>query len=247
MTNPARKTALTSCFSVDSPVSVATTASDRRSDGISTPCKGDMFFAQLVGPTLGRVATLDARGRSPHVRSGRPPIVGPRARGSLPRLCIFFHSFGIFTARDLRAKDEAFLLKHFRKARRHLLYLPRHRSPASSAKSHPQIDWSGDHVVTGPDELGRHESGAWSPGRKGLALLRQHGRPGTNGDAQSEVCDFQIITRSRSHQGPISDRSTLASISAELLAAQFPMRKGFLSSVCRRLRCAPMRRTWIRK
>src|SRR5258708_33524308 len=35
---------------------------------------------------LGRVATLDARGRSPHVRSGRPPIVGPRGRGSLPRL-----------------------------------------------------------------------------------------------------------------------------------------------------------------
>ncbi len=48
--------------------------------------KGDMFFSQLVGPTLGRVAILDARGRSPHVRSGRPPIVGPRGRGSLPRL-----------------------------------------------------------------------------------------------------------------------------------------------------------------
>src|SRR5260221_9989892 len=45
-----------------------------------------MFFSQLVGPTLGRVAILDARGRSPHVRSGRPPIVGPRGRGSLPRL-----------------------------------------------------------------------------------------------------------------------------------------------------------------
>src|SRR5258706_14747261 len=48
--------------------------------------KGDMFLSQLVGPTLGRVAILDARGRSPHVRSGRPPIVGPRGRGSLPRL-----------------------------------------------------------------------------------------------------------------------------------------------------------------
>src|SRR6266446_3366549 len=53
---------------------------------ISTPCKGDMFFSQLVGPTLGRVAILDARGRSPYVRSSRPPIVGPRGRGSLPRL-----------------------------------------------------------------------------------------------------------------------------------------------------------------
>jgi impB/mucB/samB family protein len=41
-----------------------------------------------------------------------------------------------------------------------------------------------------------------------------------------KFADFQIITRSRSHQVPISDRSTLASISAELVAAQFPMRKG---------------------
>src|SRR5262249_27890949 len=50
--------------------------------------------------------------------------------------------------------------------------------------------------------------------------------------------DFQIITRSRSRPEPISDRWTLASISAELLAAQFPMRKGvrliglLLSSLC---------------
>jgi hypothetical protein len=54
-------------------------------DYFNAVCKGDMFFSQLVGPTLGRVAILDARGRSPHVRSGRPPIVGPRGRGSLPR------------------------------------------------------------------------------------------------------------------------------------------------------------------
>jgi len=50
--------------------------------------------------------------------------------------------------------------------------------------------------------------------------------------------DFQIITRSRSRPGPISDRWTLALISAELLAAQFPMRQGVrligvsLSSLC---------------
>jgi DNA polymerase IV len=50
--------------------------------------------------------------------------------------------------------------------------------------------------------------------------------------------DFQIITRSRSRPEPISDRGTLLSISAELLAGQFPMRKGVrligvsLSSLC---------------
>jgi DNA polymerase IV len=68
--------------------------------------------------------------------------------------------------------------------------------------------------------------------------LRQHRRAGPNGDTQSEVRDFQIITRSRSLVAPISDRSTLASISAELLAAQFPLRKGVrligvsISSLC---------------
>jgi DNA polymerase IV len=53
-----------------------------------------------------------------------------------------------------------------------------------------------------------------------------------------KFADFRIITRSRSHLVPISDRSTLASISDELLAAQFPTRKGVrllgvsLSSLC---------------
>jgi len=53
-----------------------------------------------------------------------------------------------------------------------------------------------------------------------------------------KFANFQIITRSRSYIAPISVRSTLASISEELLAAQFPMRKGVrllglsLSSLC---------------
>jgi DNA polymerase-4 len=53
-----------------------------------------------------------------------------------------------------------------------------------------------------------------------------------------KFADFQMITRSRSRVAPISDRSTLSSISAELLAAQFPMRAGVrligvsLSSLC---------------
>lgn len=53
-----------------------------------------------------------------------------------------------------------------------------------------------------------------------------------------KFADFQIITRSRSSVAPISDRSMVASISAELLAAQFPMPKRVrligvsLSSLC---------------
>jgi len=38
--------------------------------------------------------------------------------------------------------------------------------------------------------------------------------------------DFQIITRSRSSVVPISNPSTLASVTEELLTAQFPLRKG---------------------
>src|SRR5260221_9926209 len=45
-----------------------------------------VVYCQVVGLTLGRFAILDARGRSPDVRSSRPPIVRPRGRGSLPRL-----------------------------------------------------------------------------------------------------------------------------------------------------------------
>ncbi len=53
-----------------------------------------------------------------------------------------------------------------------------------------------------------------------------------------KFADFQIITRSRSLAAPLSDRLTLASVSAELLTAQFPMAKGVrllgvsLSSLC---------------
>ena len=54
-----------------------------------------------------------------------------------------------------------------------------------------------------------------------------------------KFADFQIITRSRSHVAPISDRSTLASITAELLAAQYPVRKGVrLIGVSLSLLCA---------
>jgi DNA polymerase-4 len=57
-----------------------------------------------------------------------------------------------------------------------------------------------------------------------------------------KFADFRIITRSRTCVAPVTDRSTFASISAQLLAAQFPLRKGVrligvtLSSLCTDLR-----------
>jgi DNA polymerase-4 len=47
-----------------------------------------------------------------------------------------------------------------------------------------------------------------------------------NGDAEGEISDFRIITRSRSSAAPILDRATVASISTELLAAEVPLPKG---------------------
>jgi DNA polymerase-4 len=53
-----------------------------------------------------------------------------------------------------------------------------------------------------------------------------------------KFADFQIITRSRSLLERISDRSSLGALAQELLAAQFPLRKGVrligvsLSSLC---------------
>jgi DNA polymerase-4 len=53
-----------------------------------------------------------------------------------------------------------------------------------------------------------------------------------------KFADFQVITRSHMRLLPLSDRSALATISADLLAAQFPMPKSVrligvsLSSLC---------------
>ncbi len=57
-----------------------------------------------------------------------------------------------------------------------------------------------------------------------------------------EFAVFRVITRSHTGLSPLSDRSALATISADLLAAQFPMPKSVrligvsLSSLCADLR-----------
>jgi DNA polymerase IV len=80
-------------------------------------------------------------------------------------------------------------------------------------------------------ELGRLVEKVWH-------YCESTGVRGRTAALKVKFADFQIITRSRSRPEPISDRWTLASISAELLAAQFPMRQGVrligvsLSSLC---------------
>jgi len=146
---------------------------------------------------------------------------------------------GIFTALDLRAKDEAFLLKHFGKAGTHFYCICRgidHRPvvPNRARKSvGAETTFSRD-LMSLDDmraELGPLVEKVWD-------YCETTGVRGRTVTLKVRFADFQIITRSRSRPEPISDRWTLASISAELLAAQFPMRKGvrliglLLSSLC---------------
>ncbi len=176
------------------------------------------------------------------------PAMGPsfvealpveRFHGVGPATAAKIKALGIFTALDLRAKDEAFLSKHFGKAGRHFYCICRgidHRPvlPNRVRKSvGAENTFSRD--LTSLDDMGAE-----------LGLLVEKvwhycdttGVRGRTVTLKVKFADFRVITRSRSRLMPISDRSTLASISDELLAAQFPIRKGVrllgvsLSSLC---------------
>jgi len=176
------------------------------------------------------------------------PAMGPnfvealpveRFHGIGPATAARMKELGIFTAIDLRAKDETFLLKHFGKVGRHFYWICRGidhrpvlpnriRKSIGAENTFPRDLTSLDDMRA---ELGPLVDKVWhhcdSTGVRGRTVT-----------LKVKFSDFQIITRSRSHVTLISDRSTLASISAELLAAQFPLRKGVrligvsLSSLC---------------
>jgi DNA polymerase IV len=176
------------------------------------------------------------------------PAMGPsfveslpvkRFHGVGPATAAKMKELGILTALDLRVKDEAFLAKHFGKAGRHFYCICRgidHRPvlPNRIRKSVGAENTFSRDLTSLDDmraELGPLVDKVWhycgSTGVRGRTVR-----------LKVKFADFQIITRSRSLVAPISDRSTLASISAELLAAQFPLRKGVrligvsISSLC---------------
>jgi DNA polymerase IV len=158
--------------------------------------------------------------------------VGPATAAKMKKL-------GIFTARDLRAKDEAFLLRYFGKAGRHFYWICRSidRRPVLPNRIRKSI---------GADNTLSRDLTSLDDMRAELDPLvdkvwRYCGSIGVRGRTvrlKVKFANFQVITRSRSYIAPIPDRATLASISEELLAAQFPMRKGVrllgvsLSSLC---------------
>lgn len=146
--------------------------------------------------------------------------VGPATAAKMNRL-------GIFTALDLRAKDLAFLKTHFGKAGLHYFGICRgidHRPVrADRVRKSVGAETTFSRDLTSFDEM-----------KAELALLIDkvwRYCAGTGVRARTvtlkvKFADFQIITRSRTSVAPVTDCSMFASISAELLAAQFPMRKG---------------------
>ncbi len=162
-----------------------------------------------------------------------------RFHGVGPATAAKMKELGIFTALDLRAKDEAFLLRHFGKAGRQFYCICRgidHRPvlPDRVRKSVGAENTFSRDLTSLDDmraELGPLVDKVWH-------YCETTGVRGRTVTLKVKFADFHIITRSRSRPALISDCSTLASISAELLAAQFPMRKGVrllgisLSSLC---------------
>jgi DNA polymerase-4 len=134
---------------------------------------------------------------------------------------------GIFTALDLRAKDETFLSKHFGKTGRHFYYICRGidnrpvlpnriRKSVGAENTFPRDLTTLDDLKA---ELGPLVEKVWN-------YCDNTGVRGRTVTLKVKFSDFQIVTRSRSSAVPISNSSTLASVSAELLTAQFPLRKG---------------------
>jgi DNA polymerase IV len=164
------------------------------------------------------------------------PAMGPnfvealpveRFHGVGPATAARMKELGIFTALDLRAKDETFLLKHFGKAGRHFYWICRgidHR-PVLPNRIRKSIGAENTFLrdLTSLDDM-RAELGPLVD--KVWHYCDSTGVRGRTVTLKVKFADFQIITRSRSRVTLILDRSTLASISAELLAAQFPLRKG---------------------
>ena len=146
--------------------------------------------------------------------------VGPATAAKMNRL-------GIFTALDLRAKDEAFLQAQFGKAGPHFYGICRGIDPrpvrADRVRKSVGAENTFPRDLTSLDDMRAELSPLVDKVWRYCESTGVRARAVT---LKVKFADFRIITRSRSSVAPIADRSTLASISSELLAAQFPVPKG---------------------
>ena len=180
---------------------------------------------------------------------GKPDRWGARERGVVAAASYEARKFGvrsammnrlgIVTALDLRAKDETFLRTHFGKAGPHYLSICRgvdHR-PVCADRVRKSV---------GAEDTFPRDLATFAEMKAELEPLvdkvwrycESTGVRGRTVTLKVSLADFQVITRSHTGLSPLSDRSALTTISADLLAAQFPMPKSVrligvsLSSLC---------------
>jgi len=216
---------------------------------IRAKIRGETQLTAFAGVSYNKfLAKLASDYRKPDGLYVITPAMGPsfvealpveRFHGVGPATAVKMKELGIFTALDLRAKDEIFLSKHFGKAGGHFYWICRgidHRPvlPNRIRKSVGAENTFARDLTSLDDlkaELGPLIDKVWR-------YCDRTGIRGRTVTLKVKFADFQIITRSRSCAVLISDRSTLGSISEELLVAQFPLRKGVrligvtISSLC---------------
>jgi DNA polymerase IV len=163
------------------------------------------------------------------------PAMGPsfvetlsveRFHGVGPATAAKMNQLRIFTAIDLKAKDESFLKKHFGKAGPHFYSICRgidHR-PVRADRIRKSIgaESTFPRDLTSLDEM-RAELEPLVD--KIWRYCQSAGIRARTVTLKLKFDDFQVITRSRSSIIAISDCARLASISAKLLEAQFPLSK----------------------
>jgi DNA polymerase-4 len=145
--------------------------------------------------------------------------IGPATAAKMNRL-------GIFTALDLKEKDAAFLQAHFGKAGAYYFNLCRgiDERPVRADRVRKSV---------GAENTFARDLETLAEMRAELAPLvdkvwrycEASGMRGRTVTLKVKFADFQIITRSHTGARPVPDRSTLAAISADLLAAEFPLPK----------------------
>lgn len=137
------------------------------------------------------------------------------------------HRMGIFTGKDLKEKELAYLVKHFGKAGKYYYYIARGEdnrpvNPDSIRKS-IGIENTFFSDLTEPDDLYKELD----------ILLEQLWRRAERAKAYGKTvslkikyADFEIITRNKTSQLPIMDNDFLARIAYEMLNSILPAPKG---------------------
>lgn len=137
------------------------------------------------------------------------------------------NQLGIFTGLDLRQKTEAFLLDHFGKVGHHYYNIARaiDNRPVTpdrerkSVGSETTFERDLTEYAELESELQPLITSVWN-------YCKRTGVLGRTVTLKVKYADFQQITRSRTAFSVITDQSTLARISVDLLSSLFPLQKG---------------------